>query len=520
MEATHRKANTVKNVSVDIIAYFVTVILRFVVRYAFIYKIGTEYLGLNSVFTSIISMFSLAEMGFNLTVGAMLYKPISENNVEKIKSLIKLTKKVFYTVGFIVLFGGSLIIPFIQFFVSNSTIGLASVRCYYFLHVLSSSVSYFFTHKIVLVSADQKQYVYKRITTIFNIIMSFVQVVLLFILENYISFLIAQLIFTIFPNIVLSVIADKMYPYLKERNVERLTAEEKKEFYKKSFGAFFYKMGSILVSATDSILISSSAILGVVVLGKYSNYTLIFTSISQLAYLCVSGAIASIGNLWVTADKDKVMDTFKKLQFIQLWISLFCTASLCALSQPVISLLGEILNQDLTLTVWIVVISSLNFYLQTMQTIVNLFKNAKGLFWYDRYKAIIEAVVNLVASLILMQFMGIIGVLLGTTISIVFVNVWYEPYVLYKHGFDKEPMGWYMKNYVFNFILTILVCGMTFGLTYILPMGVGWLCVKCLICLIVPNLSMIIIFRKTNRFKYCANLIKSIVKRQKNTPIT
>jgi len=521
MVKTNRKENTIKNVTIDIVSYFVTVILRFFVRFIFIYTIGTEYLGLNSVFTSIISMFSLAEMGFNLTVGTMLYKPLAENDVKKINSLINLTKKIFYTVGYVVLFGGCLLIPFIQHFISNSTISLLNLRIFYFIHVLSSSVSYFFTHKVVLISADQKQYIYKRTTTIFNLIMSGIQITLLLLFKNYIWFLVAQLLFSIIPNFVVSRIADKMYPYLKQKEVEKLTKEEKKDFYKKSFGAFFHKLGSIVVNATDSILISSSALLGVVVLGKYSNYTLIFTSISQLAYLCISGAIASIGNLWVTSDKKKVLDVFKKLQFIQLWITVFCVACLFSLTQPVVETLGVFLKEDLKLGFSIVIISCVNFYLSTMQTVINMFKNSKGLFWHDRYKAIAEAVVNLVVSIILMRFMGIIGVLLGTTISIVIVNVWYEPFVLFKHGFEansvKRYMTDYFRTYIFNVLLVIFVTAATFIPIYFLPSGVFWLILKFAIGVIIPNVIMILIYWKSDKFKYCTNIVKSIVKKSKNT---
>ena len=224
------------------------------------------------------------------------------------------------------------------------------------MHVLATCVSYLNTHKVVLVSADQKQYVYKRIVVLTNLMMSISQIALMFIFKNYISFVLAQLVFTIIQNMIVSINMNKRYPYLKEKNIEKLTKEEKKEFYKQSFGSFFYKMGVIVVNATDSILISSSTILGVVILGKYSNYTLIFTSISQLAYMCVSGAIASIGNLWVTADKERVKDVFRKLNFIQFWISAFCTACLCALSQPVIHELGVLLHEDLMLGISIVII--------------------------------------------------------------------------------------------------------------------------------------------------------------------
>ena len=515
LESSNRKKNTVRNVYVDMISYFVSIILRFVVRFIFINKIGTEYLGLNSVFTSIISMFSLAELGFNLTVGVMLYKPLADDDKEKIKSFIKLTKNIFTIVGLIVFVGGCAVIPFLQHFVANTTIQIGNIRLYYFLHVLASSISYLNTHKVVLVSADQKQYVYKRIVVLSNLLMSLCQIALMFIFENYISFVLAQLVFTIIQNFVVTICMDRRYPYLKEKNVQKLTKDEKKEFYKQSFGGFFYKLGSIIVSATDSILISSSAILGVIILGKYSNYTLIFTSITQLAYICVSGATASIGNLWVTADQSKVKDVFRKLNFIQFWISVFCTACLCSLSQPVIYELGNLLHEDLMLDISIVIVLSMNFYLQTMQTIVNLFKNAKGLFWHDRYKAIIEAAVNLIASLILMKFMGILGVLIGTTISIIFVNVWYEPRVLYKHGFGEKSITKYMLEYCLYLIMAILICLLTFVVTSLLPLGIGWLCLKFLIAFIIPNLIIILVFRKTDRFKYFTNFLGSMLRKKK-----
>ena len=150
-----------------------------------------------------------------------------------------------------------------------------------------------------------------------------------------------------------------------------------------------------------------------------------------------------------------------------------------------------------------------------MQTVVNLFKNAKGLFWHDRFKSIIEAAVNLVASLILMRFMGIFGVLLGTTVSIVFVNVWYEPYILYKHGFNDKSLMKYMIEYGLYLLLAIAICVITFVSTAVLPMGFWWLCLKCLIALIIPNLIIILVFRKTQRFKYLTNFMVSILKRKK-----
>lgn len=505
-----RTKKTFINTIVDIGSYFISTVLKFVVRTVFITTIGVELLGLNGLFSSIVAMFSLADLGFGTAIGALLYKPIADDDTEKIKSLIHLTKKIFIIVGSIIIVAGIAIVPFIHYFIKDNVVPLSQIRVYFLLYVAFSAVSYFNAHKTLLIGAAQKKYIEKNFIVIFNIVVSVFQIVSLYVFKSFALFLSIQAVFAIIQNVVISFAANKIFPYLKEKKIDPLPKAEKKDLLKKTIALAGYKVGGIVVASTDNLLMSG--FFGINVVAQYANYTLIITSITILAYQIVGGTVASVGNLWVKENKEKVYEIFKIIDFLQYWLSVFCSVCLCVLIEPFIKVwLGE----SFLLGLPIVIVLVTNFYLSSMRSVVCIFKDSKGLFLPDKYKPIFEAIINLGVSLLLLHFFGIIGIFLGTTISLLAATVWVEPKVLFKHGFEISSKSFFLK-YLLKFILCVIITSLTYFVCSFLGDGIAMFICKMLICLVLPNVILFLIFFRTKEFKYYANLIKKLFSSIKN----
>lgn len=492
-----RSKKSALNMFVSLVTQIILLVIKFASRIFFVRLLGQEYYGLSGLFTNILSMLSLAELGIGSAITFSLYNPLSNDDNKKISAIVNFYKKTYNIIGIVILILGTCLTPFLSIFIKEMP-SIENIPLIFELFVINSAISYFFSYNTSLLIADQKQYVYSINRTIFNICLCIVQVVSLYSYGNYILYLIIQILFTFLENVCIYIITKRNYPFLKEYRNEKIDKADLSHIIKNTSSLILQKISGIIVSSTDNILISK--FIGVATVGIYSNYSLIISSLDSLLFQVIKAATASIGNLGVENDKEKLEFIHGVIMFLFFWIFCFVFIELMININLVIKIL---FGKEYVYSNAIVFILCFKFYLEGMRRPNGVYLEALGLFWNQRYKAIFEMIFNLVFSIFLISKYGIVGIFLGTILSGVFTNYWIEPYLLYRDGFSM-PIKKYIQNY-FKYLITTfslliisyVCCSMiTFGNLFVTVI------VNILIVFFVVNLSLFVIFRKNIYLKY------------------
>lgn len=506
MNKQSRTKNSIINIIAAVSGQGISILVSFITRICFISKLGEVYLGVNSLFTNIVGLLSLAELGVGTAINYSLYKPLADNDQSTIKSLMQLYKKIYYIIGIAIFIIGVALLPFLNIFMKASeTNSVPNLKLIFFLFVLNTSVSYFYSFKRALIISDQKRYIATIYRYGFYIAMNLFQVLILITTQNFIFYLIIMLLCTILENISISIKADKMYPYLKEKNVEKLDNGILSDIKKNTLALLFHKVGSTVVNSTDNILISK--IIGIITVGVYSNYLLITNALNVVIAQLFMALTASIGNMGVTESKDKSEIVFYKIFFANFWIDAIISAALySSVNMLVVTWFGE----SLVLSKSILALIVINFFIYQIRRTVLTYRDAYGLFWQDRYKALIEALLNIILSIVLGVKMGLSGIFLGTIASTLLVSIWIEPYILFKYGFNSTPRKYYNLLFYYSFI-TIISCVVCDLIIEIIGLNglIGFI-IGVLICITLVSLLISILFFRTNEFIFIKDMLKKV----------
>ncbi|HDR6269334.1 sugar translocase [Bacillus cereus] len=503
-----RTGNSLKNIKYAVIGQVLALIISFITRMIFVQTLSSEYLGINGLFSNILSMLSIAELGVGAAIVYSLYKPLSEQDVPKIKTLMSLYKKAYITIGMFIAMTGVIITPFLNFIIKDMP-DIPHIEFIYVLFVLNSAMSYFFSYKRSLIIADQKRYIATFYRYGFFLILNVVQIIILLITKNYLYYLILQLCFTFMENIAISRKANTLYPYLREKDILPLDKETKGTISRNIKAMMGHNVGGIVVNGTDSLLISK--FVGVVAVGLYSNYLLITSALNTVFGIMFQAVTASVGNLGVTESGERSHFIFRCLNLIGFWIHGFAAIALINLLNPFLKLwLGE----EYLFSLGIVLVIVVNFYFTGMRKSVLTFRDALGLYWYDRYKPFFEAGINLLASIILGKYFGIIGIFIGTIISTLSTCFWVEPYMLFKYGFRKSVKPYFLKYITYT--ITVIVTGAVTWSACNLVDGdsISSFLLKLIICSVLTNLIFLCVFWRSDEFKYLLKVLKTQVKKK------
>ncbi|MCM1577547.1 MAG: hypothetical protein NC078_01945 [Ruminococcus sp.] len=501
-----RTKSSLKNLAAAFIGQALGIAVSLVSRNVFLGVLSEEYLGLNGLFSNILTVFSLVELGVGQAMNFSLYKPLSEKNIPLLKSLMRFYKKAYIAIGCLIGITGLAFTPFYTVFM-DETPDIPFLTVIYLLFVSDTALSYFFSYKRALILCDEKRY----IATVYRygayFLLNIAQIVLLKTTGNYLLYLGTQVTFTLAENIAVSKKADGMYPYLKEKSADKLPPEIFGEIKKNVGAMFMHKIGGMAVMSTDNLILSKFA--GLTAVGIYSNYYLITNALNKILFQIFHSVTAGVGNLNADSpDKGKLVSTFNKLLFLDFWVFGFSSCCLWSLFDPFISLwLGEQFCFD-SFTVLVIVV---NFYLYGMRRTALMFKEATGAFYYDRWKPIAESAVNLIASILLVKRIGAAGVFLGTVISTVTTSLWIEPYVVYKYVFGKSS-GEYFGKFAGYTAVTVFACAVTSLLCGFISTGSGVVTfvLKAAVCAVVPNVIFLAFFSRSENFAYFRELVKRI----------
>ncbi|MDQ0975380.1 O-antigen/teichoic acid export membrane protein [Neobacillus niacini] len=496
-----RTKNSLKNILVSITSQVIIALLGFISRKIFLDSLGPQYLGVNGLLTNVLAMLALVESGIGTSIIFSLYKPLAENDKPKIIALIQLYKKAYFIIAIFILILSIVLFPFLGYLIKDSE-SIPYLATAYFIFVSKNFITYLNAHKLSLINADQKGYVISSINLTFQVISTIAKIIVLILTKNYVLYLLIELSLYLIQVLFIGKVVDKRYSYIKTREKHSIDEYEKKSIITKIKALLLHNIGGYALNGTDNILIST--FVGIVTVGIYSNYSMIIGQLSLLLAPVFNGIGASVGNLIATEDNDKKYSVFKVVFLINFWIYSIGAIVLYILLNPfIIWWLGEEYLLD-SLTVIIILV---NFYISGLRTAIFTFKVKGGIFVEDKYMPLIGATVNLGSSILLAKYMGVSGIFLGTTISILVV-FWKAPRLVYKNIFNK-PIHLYIKCYLFYIALTLftgLICVEICNLILIKGTFLA-LVAKGFTCLLIINIIYILVFYKTKEFQYLKNIV-------------
>lgn len=503
-----RTSNSIKNTITALLVSFCSAFLGIISQSLFLKILNIEYLGINGLFSNIITMLGIAELGIGNAIIVNLYKPVYEQNIEKIKALMRFYKRAYNIVALIVLAIGLSLTPFLKYIVGDVSINI-NLTAIYLLFVFSTVSSYLLIYKRTILIAHQKNYILNVIEIFYLIIYNILQIIILYITENYYLYLAIKIICQLIENIIVSIYANRKYKYLKEKECNKLDKQTEKNIFTKMKSLFFHKIATFIVKGTDNIIIST--FLGVSTVGLYSNYHTIINSVSSLFSRMMTSTTASVGNLLVEKNNEKTYKTFKKIRFLNFWIATFSSSCLLNIMQNFISVW---IGKKYLLDNYVLYILVLNYFFNLMKYCYSIFKDAAGIWQEDKWIPLIESIMNIIISIILVKFLGLSGVFLGTFISSLVMWCYSYPKFVHKKLFKKNYNEYIKDNIKYFFIFTLVI-----SLSYFISLLVKTekllinLLFTILVSTIIPNILIMLIFYNTEEFKYFIKLTKNILKK-------
>ncbi len=507
MNKHSRTTNTIYNLIGNFIYQFVILILAFATRRVFIGSLGAEYLGINGLFNNIITVLSLAELGIGNALYYSMYRQIANNNKEQLSALTAYYKTLYNRIAIAVFIIGICFIPVLRLIV-NLESEMPHLEIYYLISLISSATSYLFVYKTSIINADQSGYIIKWLNIIIQVFKAIVGILILRFIKNYLVYITVEVLIGIIGNYVCSKYAEKLYPFIKNKN--ELEKEEKKKIWSNIKDMFFYKFSGVILNNTDNIIIS--VLCGTSMVGFYSNYLMIYNKISSISSIIFDSFNSSIGNLNVVASNERKYEIFKTISFLSFWIFSIACIGVYFVGEDVIRIMSG--KEMYILEKSILIITLLVFYLKVTKHPILLYRDTTGLFMLCKYSILASAILNIALSIIFGKLYGLFGIILATLVSRLLCDVWYEPYILYSKIFHKkvryyylEQMGYILLTIVLIFILTPLIGLINIDNLYIRAT------IEFMICLIIPNIIYLIIFHKNKDFIYLRDKVFEVLKK-------
>ncbi len=504
-----RVKSAARNIAFGYVGNIITQLLGFILRTIFIEHLGDTLNGVNDLYTGILSVLSMAELGVGTALNFSLYGPVARRDYEKIKSYMLLYKKAYRVIGLTIGAIGLSISPFLPYLVKQPEgVGVRDLTLYYFIFLFNTVSSYFVAYKYSLVNAEQNNYIQTNIITITKMITVTLQIMVIILTENFYLYLLTAAFVELIQKIYVSGYLNRRYPYLLDKDVKSLSNEETGEIVNKTKALVFHKVGDVARLQTDSMIIS--AFINVTLVGYVGNYNMILTSVANFVNIIFNSVLSGFGNLIATESREKQYRIFKVYRFFACWVYGFSAVGFLLLLTPFIVIWQ---GPEKVLAVSVVACILIDYYFKGDRIVLSNFKTAAGVFEQDKYLALIQGAVNLIISIALVQRVGLVGVYVGTIVSGLIANIT-KPFIIYKVCFDKKAGGYFADSVKYLTVLAVIL-GILVGLKGIImrTVTIGSFVVMFATCCVVFNALFLGVFGRTEEFGYIWDIIRKKVKR-------
>ncbi len=508
-----RTKNAARGIVWGFIERGLSVLLPFATRTVMIKVLGAEYLGLSSLFTSILSVLSLTELGLGSAIVFSMYEPIARDDNDLLCALLNTYRKIYYVIGTIILLIGLILSPIVPKLITGSIPEDVNLYALYFVYLLNTVISYYlFAYKTAIFSAYQRNDLISIRSMIVSIASNTVKIIVLLLYKNYYVYIAIIPLATVLTNYLNARMASSMFPTLKCRG--NITQQMALSIKKRVVGLLSFKIYNVVFTSVDTIVVS--LFLGLVPLAIYNNYYYIQSSITGFITIIMTSMIAGIGNKMVTNCKEDNYVDFRKFVFMNGWIVSWCSICLVCLYQHFMLIwVGE----ELVFPVRTMILMTLYFLIPRLTTMTYTYREAAGLWWEDRFRPIIATVTNIVGNLLLVKLIGMDGVIISTLICSLFINIPWGTIILFKNYFKRSAAQYFIDISVY-FASTIIVGSITYFICNFVDLyNLGGLMIKCIICLVVPNVCFFIIYNRTGQYRLSKQFVCSLVRKCKKKPV-
>lgn len=502
-----RTKNATRNIVFGILLKTYQIAVPFLMRTAMIYFMGVQYLGLNSLFASILQVLNLAELGVGSAMVYSMYKPIANDDRTTICALMRLYRLYYRIIGGVIALVGVILTPFIPCLIKSDLPTGLNVYILYLLNLAATVLSYWVgAYKNALFQAHQRIDVTSRIMLGTNTLQYLIQFAIIVFLKNYYLYVIVMLFSQTLTNMVTAFLASKIYPfYSPNGNLEKSEATQINQRIRDLFTS---KLGAVVVNSADTVVIS--AFLGLTMLAVYQNYYFILTSIIGFVAVAFQACTAGIGNSVVVETKEKNLNDLRKFTFLIAWIAGVCTCCFLCLYQPFMKIwVGE----ELMLEFPAVICFCIYYFIYEVNQLLNTYKDAAGIWHEDRFRPLVTALANLAMNMVLVQFWGIYGVLLSTVFSMLFIGMPWLLHNLFTVLFEKVQMRGYLNHLMRYGIIVLFSCIASYVVCSFIQLS-NWLTLiaRVFVCCIVPNTIYLLAYHRTNEFRQCLQLVDKMTK--------
>lgn len=498
------------NIFVGFVGYFLNTLAGFVCRVVFVKTLSAEYLGIRGLFSDIFTMLSLAELGIGTAICYALYKPLAENDEERISALMNFYGKVYRIIGCVVALIGVVLMPFLNLIIKEQPDINESIYLLFGISIFNTVLSYFFSYRSTILIAAQKNYLVIGINYIVTIVQSAIQIAVLLLTHDYLAYLAVQTLGTLIYNVTISYIAKREYPFIKNNRKAGLSEDDKKSLEKNIKALMVSKISEVFVHGIDNVIITSFK--GLVSTGVASNYSVLSGMINTFTTQIFSSLTASVGNFNAVENNKRKRDFFYILSMANFWVFGWGAIGFFCVSEDVI---GLFYGEKYIMSSWIPFMLALDFYLVSMMGAVTTYRTTMGLFYYGRYITVFTAILNIIFSLLFGKLWGVTGVFLATAVARVLTNVWYMPYTVFKYGLKESSVGYavvYLKYIIIELIagsICWFACSL-FTFNYFVNVVI-----KIIVVSFVVNVTFWMFLRKKKEYVYLEDKLKQIVGREK-----
>lgn len=500
----NRLGFSLMNLSANWLNQLVVILFRFANRAVFVRILSKEYLGLSGLFSDVLMLLSLAELGVGAAISYHLYKPLADKDQAAVCRLMNLFRKIYIGIGIFVFFAGAALTPFLPVLIKEMP-DIPHLSLIYLLFVADSSASYFFSYKSILLSADQRSYFVTLANICTNILTTLLQIAVLLTTGSYIGYLLLKIMMTLANNLLVSAITDRRYPYLRKNRRDLPKKTEIQEIIRYTRAMMLHKVGSVAVNSTDNIIISK--FVGLAIGGAYSNYVMLSTCLNKIVGEVFNAVGASVGSMGATEPIDRQKKIFERLFLLDFWGYSFAACGLVCVATPLVAIC---FGEQYEMATAVPTLLAISFYFTGMRKTVQTFNSSLGLLRHNRYAPLFEAAINLIVSIALAQKIGLPGVIIGTIVSTLLVPLWIEPLVLYRFHFHQNT-AIYIMRLVGLTTFAAVQCMICWKLCNLLQ-GSLWEVVlyRIAICIVVCNSANAIVFSRTEAMQFYGNLLKRI----------